>query len=1095
MLPLTRLRSSETGPVPPLRRRFRWAKRACLSVAILIVAAFVGVGILVYQISAGTIESSFLRDRIAAAIAARLPAGSQLSVGRTTIGVRRGEGLAVDAGDIAIAIPDGLRLRATSISTLADVRAIVSGRIDLNSIKVAGLELTVPIPGETAPVENYVDEVRRVARLVGSQIAAADRTLRKAGLEDLAVADATLRFAGAPAYLPNRLAISDASWMPFQGGRSKVWLALAGEAGPSSSVTLEYGPGAEGSSIAELAISDLTAGMVVPELGDADAAPGLTAPADLRATIAIGESGDLLGATADLLLGAGEVRLSEKDKIALEHASFELAIPAAGDTVALRRGEIRTGGAGFVFAGGLTAGGTGDRIRVAGRLGSGFVEPGGTAGRVNLAGGSLALVLDAAKKTLAIEKLEVIAEKGNASVVGQLSLDGPAAGLSLAVSASEMPAETLRALWPPFVSPKARDWVAQHVISGVAGPATISVALPLDHLGENGRDKVLPSYGIVSKIPFRDAVFTPLDYFPPVSGGRGEVELANATATIRAEGGQIAVPGRGEIDITGTELSIPELGRPGAIGIVSLKSAGPVRALATLADTPPFDILARRGIPPDTLSGTAKLELRAVAHLEGGLLDEVVPELALSLKDFAGAEPIEGKMIEDGDLVLKGAQNVYTLTGEARIEGMKASLDLTLGDGATGTNDITLTLDDAARRRLGIDLGELLKGPVEAVVTRVDETRQAVKLDLTKARIRISALGWEKGPGVPAKATMRLDRHDDEIVLSDFKVDGEGFGADGEAVISGGRLSSLALKHVKLRPEDDFAVTAKATGSGYLVEASGESFDARALLAFGSGGGSKSETPITLNLAFDRVVGQSGTSLEDLDARLKLSGQGISSMSLEAGLSGGNKVTGSVTPDGAKRRWTLHSTNGGALLRFAGIYEKLSGGELSLDFLGGAGEAPGSGLLRLVDFRVLNEKALAEVIKHPAGPGRRGAAQGVQPGAMSFTELHVPFRTSRGDILIDDAYLRGPSLGGTGAGTIDIDGRKLTITGTLVPAFGLNNIAGALPIIGAILGGGRNEGLVGITFKLDGPLDAPTMSVNPMSAIAPGILRKLFAYQ
>jgi len=35
-------------------------------------------------------------------------------------------------------------------------------------------------------------------------------------------------------------------------------------------------------------------------------------------------------------------------------------------------------------------------------------------------------------------------------------------------------------------------------------------------------------------------------------------------------------------------------------------------------------------------------------------------------------------------------------------------------------------------------------------------------------------------------------------------------------------------------------------------------------------------------------------------------------------------------------------------------------------------------------------------------------------------------------------------------------------------------------------------GLLGVTFRLSGAIEAPVLSVNPLSAIAPGIFRKLF---
>ena len=38
--------------------------------------------------------------------------------------------------------------------------------------------------------------------------------------------------------------------------------------------------------------------------------------------------------------------------------------------------------------------------------------------------------------------------------------------------------------------------------------------------------------------------------------------------------------------------------------------------------------------------------------------------------------------------------------------------------------------------------------------------------------------------------------------------------------------------------------------------------------------------------------------------------------------------------------------------------------------------------------------------------------------------------------------------------------------------------------------GGSNEGLLGITYEAVGPPSAPRISVNPVTAIAPGLLRK-----
>ncbi len=42
------------------------------------------------------------------------------------------------------------------------------------------------------------------------------------------------------------------------------------------------------------------------------------------------------------------------------------------------------------------------------------------------------------------------------------------------------------------------------------------------------------------------------------------------------------------------------------------------------------------------------------------------------------------------------------------------------------------------------------------------------------------------------------------------------------------------------------------------------------------------------------------------------------------------------------------------------------------------------------------------------------------------------------------------------------------MSGTFVPMYGLNNMFGQIPIVGLIIGGGSNEGLIGVTYALVG---------------------------
>src|SRR5207247_5108234 len=119
-------------------------------------------------------------------------------------------------------------------------------------------------------------------------------------------------------------------------------------------------------------------------------------------------------------------------------------------------------------------------------------------------------------------------------------------------------------------------------------------------------------------------------------------------------------------------------------------------------------------------------------------------------------------------------------------------------------------------------------------------------------------------------------------------------------------------------------------------------------------------------------------------------------------------------------------------------------------------------------------------------------AGGGSPG-VQFSRLRVEFTRSLGRFTIRDGLLKGPTIGGTVEGYIDYSRDEVRMRGTFVPLYGLNNMFGQIPIVGLFLGG-SNEGLLGLTYEVVGPPGAPILRVNPISAVAPGRLRKFFEF-
>ena len=111
-----------------------------------------------------------------------------------------------------------------------------------------------------------------------------------------------------------------------------------------------------------------------------------------------------------------------------------------------------------------------------------------------------------------------------------------------------------------------------------------------------------------------------------------------------------------------------------------------------------------------------------------------------------------------------------------------------------------------------------------------------------------------------------------------------------------------------------------------------------------------------------------------------------------------------------------------------------------------------------------------------------------------FSQARADFTRIPGRMSVRDGVLRGPIIGATVEGNIDYTRDQVAMRGTLVPLYGLNNMFGQIPIVGLFLGG-SNEGMFGITYEVSGGTSNPRTMVNPISAIAPGVLRKFFEFR
>src|SRR6187401_2012010 len=152
-------------------------------------------------------------------------------------------------------------------------------------------------------------------------------------------------------------------------------------------------------------------------------------------------------------------------------------------------------------------------------------------------------------------------------------------------------------------------------------------------------------------------------------------------------------------------------------------------------------------------------------------------------------------------------------------------------------------------------------------------------------------------------------------------------------------------------------------------------------------------------------------------------------------------------------------------------------------------QSPQTGTLYIRRFAVRGEPALDRIVS--GAPNTPGAPA---TSGVDFSEMRSEFTRVPGKMAIRDGIVRGPLVGATVERNIDYVRDDVHLRGTFVPFYGLNNMFGQIPIVGLFLGGGSNEGLFGVTYEVVGTPGQPVLRVNPISAMAPGVLRKIFEF-
>jgi uncharacterized protein YhdP len=527
---------------------------------------------------------------------------------------------------------------------------------------------------------------------------------------------------------------------------------------------------------------------------------------------------------------------------------------------------------------------------------------------------------------------------------------------------------------------------------------------------------------------------------------------------------------------------------------------GPVRDALEVIDHPRLGYAARLGLNPADFDGQHAAKLRFTFPLEKKLtLDEVSIDVQSRTQGLSQKRSYLDYAVSEGDLTINVDRQGMAIAGQAHFNKVPAKLEWTesFADLAKQRRRVKVSAetDEAQRRQLGFDAAPFVRDKVHVDIDYVEAANGRgqvdARLNLAGARMDVPELSWSKAPGAAAqgRVQMEMGKGAPGEALR-FSVTGPDLALEGRASLADGSVRRVTLSRGRIG-RSDATGTVQIDGHAIQAQLRGPMIDLRQVMKPDDGPDNPSKRPYKIDGRFDRVLVGEGQEITGVVAELDHDGKRWRRVIVDARTGNSGRMSVRMAPRNPQSQTLeITSDNAGAVLARFANFDSISGGRLRLagtmsDLEPGK---PLSARLEITNFHVVDAPILARILTFASLTGIVDLMTGE---GIAFDRLSAMINQSSRTIEVNELSAVGSSLGITLRGRIDRKSETLEAQGTLAPAYTLSKVLGYIPLLGNLLTN-RGEGLFAAQFSLSGPIQDPSISVNPLSALAPGVVRNIF---
>ena len=705
-------------------------------------------------------------------------------------------------------------------------------------------------------------------------------------------------------------------------------------------------------------------------------------------------------------------------------------------------------------------------------------------------------------KRLVIQKINIFSKNLTIMASANFQKSDDKIVFKLDTEASYFPINNISNVWPKKLAVDTRTWITKNLAKGTITAAKVNLT------GYYNKESGIEVASILGVMDYEDMTIDYVPSMPKATQARGKINFNSKKIDVEIIGAKT-----GNLSVKNGHVIFSGLDKIDQYADVKFEVDGSLESVAKIVDGKSFKFIKSIGSTSSTIKGDFKSKTKLNFLLEKNLtFDKVKFSAEARLKNVHVSKVALDQDLTSADLILNVDNNSMRVKGSGLIGDVRT--DIEWHENFTKNNPYrrkyiirSVINEKSWREKLKLNFPPFDKTyssgtiGIDATVLVNDDGAGQLKaeLNLKDTLITLPRMGWYKPEKVPAVASILVEFYNDKFIsIPEIIYKGGGLTLEAKALFeSSGDFNQVIINRLQFGQTDVQAIIAprsKEQNKGWNIHVSGKHLNLIDWLDSDDMDLQKEKSEsVTLSLNLDAVQLYPNKKLLDVNGVIGFDGWVWNQIKLTSGRGENKNLDISLVPKNGKRYLYVSSKDAGLILKIFDYYDNLIGGKLSLrgEYDGMLPESKFSGRARIDDFRVIKAPILTKLLNVASITGIVDELLGGV--GIGFAKLDAPFESTENKITIKDASVSGLSLGMTATGTIDTSVELIDLKGTIVPYYVVNTALTRIPIIGKLFSGGEKDGGVfAANYTMTGNVKEPDISTNPLSVLAPGLMRELF---